>query len=134
MAIIGVGTTFSKKGSGDTWTEIAEIKSISGPGMKRDTVDTTTLDTTGGYRTFITGFREGGEISLSMNYTKTGYAAMLADFESDTVQSYKITLVDGSTITCDGIVTDLPLDVPEDLVTQDVTIKLSGQPTFVAGA
>lgn len=131
MAIVGVGTVFGRKAdSGSNYETIAEITNISGPGMSRDTIDTTTLDTTGGYRTFITGFRDGGTFELTMNYTSAGYQKLLADFQSDTPKEYKVTLKDTSSVTFSGLVTDIPIDIPEDLVTVTTTIKISGVPTF----
>lgn len=136
MAITGVGTTFGKEspGSSGTYTNVAEIKNIEGPSSTRETVDTTSLDTVGGYRTFITGFRDGGTVTLSMNFTSAGYALLLADFESNTMNKYKITLMDNSTIEFSGMITDMPLTIPEDVVLVNVTIKVSGRPTFTAGA
>jgi len=48
-AIAGVGTKF-KRWNGSAWVDIAEINSITGPSMSRDTIDVTSLDSTGGYR------------------------------------------------------------------------------------
>ena len=60
-AISGVGTTlYRSTTSGGTFAAVAEIPSISGPNMTRDTIDVTDLDSTGGYREFIAGFRDGG--------------------------------------------------------------------------
>ena len=42
------------------WEKQAEITGIAGPTMTRTTIDTTALDTTGGYMTFIGGLRDGG--------------------------------------------------------------------------
>jgi hypothetical protein len=60
-AFAGVGTVF-KRGA----VAIAEITSISGPNLTRGTIDVTNLDSTNGYREFIAGFRDGGEVTLSM--------------------------------------------------------------------
>ena len=97
MAKSGIGVSFQRwaaVGSSGDWEEIAEIRSITGPSMTRDTIDTTTLNTEGGYRTFITGFRNPGTIALSMNYTRAGYEALKDDFESDDLQNYRIVLPD----------------------------------------
>ena len=65
----GVGTLF-RRWSGTAWVNIAEINSISGPNMSRDTIDVTSLDSTGGYREFIPGFRDGGTVQLAMNFVR----------------------------------------------------------------
>jgi len=138
-AFSGVGTTFKRSdmASTPTFTAIAEINSINGPSMSRDTIDVTSLDSTGGYREFIAGFRDGGEITLNMNFTVAGYDALKDDFESETRVDYKIVLDEGGTnetsFDFEGLVTSLGLSVPmDDKVTTDVTIKISGQVTMTS--
>lgn len=132
----GVGTLF-RRWSGSAWANIAEINSITGPSMSRDTIDVTSLDSTGGYREFITGFRNAGTVALKMNFTRDTYDLMKADFESDTLQNYEIVLSDteNTTLEFEGLVTELPLTIPaDDKMTADVTIQISGQVTVNSGA
>lgn len=130
MAIAGVGTEFLRwNTSTQLWEAIAEINSINGPTMSRDSIDTTALDTEGGYRTFIAGFRNPGTISLSMNFTRDTYEKMKADFESETEQDYQIVLpdIEVTSLAFAGLVTEMPLTIPtDDKITLDVTIQISG--------
>ena len=131
MAHAGMGTTFGKQdGSTGTFTSLAEIKDITGPSMSRETFDTTAIDTTGGYRTFITGLKDAGAISLTLNYTPSAYAAMLAGYTSDTADTYQIKLPDNTTIVFDGYISEIPLTIPTGLVTFTATVKISGAVTF----
>jgi predicted secreted protein len=126
-AFAGVGVVF-KRGA----VAMAEINSISGFNKARDTIDVTTLDSTGGYREFIGGFRDGGEISLNMNYTRASYDLLNADFESSSSQSYTIVLTDtaATEYSFSGWVTNITLDVPlDDKVTMAASIKIDGQIT-----
>lgn len=138
-AIAGVGAVFNRwtvSGESGTWEPIAEINSITGPSMSRDTIDVTSLDTKGGYREFIAGFRNPGTIVLSMNFTATGYHLMKQDFEDDSAQEYQIVLPDPdeTTLEFSGLVTELPLTVPpDDKITLDVTIQISGQVDLISG-
>lgn len=135
-AVSGVGTKF-RRWDGANWDNIAEINSISGPTMSRDTIDVTSLDTTGGYREFITGFRNPGTITLAMNFTRATYDIMKADFESDTRQYYEIYLpdADNTSLEFEGLVTELPLNIPaDDKITADVTIQVSGQVVVNSGS
>ena len=132
--IAGVGTVFNRKDpTNQEFVAIASINSIEGPTMSRDTIDTTALDTVGGYRTFITGFRNAGTITLAMNFTATGFTLMKTDFESNDVQQYQIVLPDDdeTTLTFYGLVTEMPLSIPtDDKVTVKVTIQISGPVTL----
>ena len=130
-AISGVGTVF-QRWSGSVWEKIAEVNSISGPSMTRDFIDVTSLDSTGGFREFITGFRDGGTVSLTMNFTRTSYDKMLLDFEDDEPHYYEIVLPDDVNTSFEfcGYVTELPLEIPtDDKITANVTIKVSGKVT-----
>ena len=130
-AISGVGFVF-KRGDGtsaETFTAIAEINSFSGPGMSRAFIDVTSLDSTGGYKEFIGGFRDGGQIQLNMNFTLAGYVQMLADFEDDDAVNYQVVFPDAGATTLDlaAFVTDLPAAVaPEEKITITVTLKVTG--------
>ena len=131
-AIAGVGASLKRSdmASSPAFTAIAEVKNITGPGMSRDFIDASSLDSTGGYREFISGFRDGGELTFSMNFVFDGYNDTKTDFESSTAVDYQIVLPDTGSTTLDfsGYVTALPLNItPDDAVTCDVTIKITGQ-------
>ena len=134
-AISGVGTIIQKWAIGSSvWNSIAEVTNISGPGMTRDLIEVTSLDSTDGYRKFIAGFRDGGNVVLSMNYTRAGLDEFLADFESDVIQNYEIVLPDGTSLEFEGFVQEFPLTIPTDAqITMETTIKVSGAVTVNSG-
>lgn len=130
-AIAGVGTVFLRDGS-----SLAEVNSITGPSMTRDFIDVTSLDSDDGYREFIAGFRDGGTVTLNMNFTRATYDLMKLDFEDDEAHSYEIVLPDDDVTSVEftGLVTELPLTIPtDDKVTADVTIKVAGKVTVNSG-
>lgn len=137
-AISGVGTVFQRwNTSSGLWVKLAEVNSISGPSMTRDFIDVTSLDSTGGYREFIAGFRDGGTVNLTMNFTRSTYDLMKTDFEDDDAQNYEIVLddTDKTSFEFEGLVTELPLEIPtDDKVTANVTIKIVGQVTVNSGS
>ena len=138
-AVSGVGTLFRRWDAVGAagWENIAEINNITGPGKTRDTIDVTSLDSVGGYREFIAGFRDGGTVVLAMNFTRTTYDKMNDDFEDENAQSYEIVLPDAENTSLEfvGLVTELPLTIPtDDKITADVTIKVSGKVTVNSGS
>lgn len=135
-ATAGVGTRF-RRWSGSAWEDIAEVNSITGPGMSRATIDVTSLDSTGGYREFIGSFRDSGDVSLNLNFTRAMFDLMKADFENDVIQNYEIVLLDADQTSFEftGFVTECPLSIStDDKIGNDVTIKISGQVTVNSGA
>ena len=136
LAVAGVGTEF-RRWSGSAWVQLSEINSITGPTMTRDFIDVTSLDSTGGYREFITGFRDAGTISLSMNFTRSTYNTFQDDFESPDTHYYEIVLpdVENTTLEFAGLVTEIPITIPtDDKITADVTIKISGPVVLNSGS
>ena len=135
-AVSGVGTKFNRW-NGSDWKALAEINSITGPTMTRSFIDVTSLDSTSGYREFITGFRDAGTIALKMNFTNATYLAMKKDFESPIAQNYQIILPDEfeTSLEFEGLVTELPLTIPtDDKITADVTIKITGDVVVPSGS
>ncbi len=137
-AFAGVGTKF-QRWNGASWDDIAEVNSIDGPGMTKDVLEVTSLETDAGYNEFITGFAEGGTLTLDMNFTRETYELMKEDFESDDVRSYRIVLPDydsePSTFTIEGLVIELPITMTaDDKVTADVVIQITSEVILDVGS
>lgn len=133
-AFLGVGTTFSRSETVDgTYVPLAEVLNIDGPTMSRDTPDVTSLDSEGGYKEFIAGFRDAGTISLPMNFTHDTYEAMLDDFEDSTAKYYRIDMpnTEATRLQFLGLVTACPVSIQSTTqVTSNVSIKISGKVTL----
>lgn len=136
--ITGKGVEFRRWNStSGEWEEIALVKNITGPSMSRDTIDVTVLGSTGGYREFIAGFRTPGTLDFTLLFTRDAYETMKGDFESDDRQNYEIVLPDddNTTFEFEGLVTELPLNiVPDDAITADVSIQISGEVSMNSGS
>jgi len=135
--VAGVGAQFRRWDGAGAWASLSDVKNIEGPTMARDFIDTTALDTDGGYRTFIAGFRDAGEVTLTINFTRAVWELLKTDYESDTLQNYEIVLPDSdnTSLEFEGLVTGLPLTIPpDDVVTSVVVIKISGQVTLNSGS
>lgn len=134
-AISGVGAEFHRW-NGSSWSTIAEVISIKGPGKKRDTIEVTSLSSYHGYKEFIGGLRDGGSVSLSMNFTRDGYDMLNIDFESNVFQNYEIVLPDTVITTFEfmGLVTELPLNITvKDAITFDCSILITGKVVVNSG-
>lgn len=135
-ALIGIGAEFNRW-DGSQWVAIAEVKNISGPDKSRETKDATSFDSIDGYREFVSALRDPGSIKITMNFSRSHYETLNDDFESDELQNYQIVLPDDDTTTFEfeGLVTELPLEVPhDDIITCDVSIKISGSVTVSSGS
>ena len=127
-------------GTAESFTKVAEIIDIGGPRMSRDVIEVTSQDSSDGYREFIPGLKDGGEVAISANWipadeTHDGSTGVLSKFEDDNLHNWQIlTAEDGTaklTINFKAIVTSFNVDLPlEEQAKLDFTLKISGKPTI----
>lgn len=123
-----VGTKL-KKGT----QAIAGLTSIGGLDLSSETVDVTTLDSDGGYREFIGGFKDGGEVPISGFFDPTSQAGLQTDFESQEVADYVIEFPAGIGYSWNfkAIVTGFKTGAEVDgAVSFEGNLKVSGKPTL----
>ncbi len=131
MAQSAFGTTL-KKGN----TPIAELTKISGPAMVADTIDVTSHTSTDGYREFVQGLKDGGEVSLEGHFSnEIGQQALYTDFNAGINNSYVITFpgTPAVTWTFEAIVSALSTDAPFDgVLSFTATLKVTGKPVLAS--
>lgn len=124
----GHGTTLA----GATAGTIGNIQNIAGPTIQVDDIDISSMDSTNKWREFIPGMKDAGELVFTVNYD--GSASGNADALNTAigvVDTWTVTFSDGSTWACSGYLKNLGTTSEfEGKITQDVTIKLSGAPTY----
>lgn len=130
MANRSIGTKL-KKGT----VAVADLTEIGGLELSADTIDTTTLDSSGGYRTFIGGFKDGGEVSISGFFTPgdPGQAALYTDFQAGSTNAYSIEFPAelNAAWEFNAVVTGFTTSVAvEDAINFEATLKVSGNPNL----
>jgi hypothetical protein len=122
---------------------LEDIK-LTGPNQKLDTKDVTHMQSPNGYKEFIAGLREGGEITFEGNYIpkSASQLASLSDFQAGTVSNWCIALarevvagaLTGKTMgiwSAAGLLIALsPSEPVDDRMTYTGTIKISGKPVL----
>lgn len=135
---LGLGTEFQREGATPgTFVTIAQVASITPPQLEADDVEIEDLDPVDGYKKYLPGLLDGGEVSLTLNFdgSTTGHMDLLSDFNSRTQKNYKIMLPDTSAWAFAGYVKGFaPQEITAGEVMQaEVTIKVTGKPTFTPG-
>lgn len=127
------------KRGGTAGTAIAQVTNISGPGLTAETLDFTSHDSTAGWREFGQGLKDGGEITLDLNFDpaaathKNASGGLLYDFEAGTATTYALVFPDSATTvwSFSAIVTGFEPAAPMDgKLSASATLKVSGQPTL----
>lgn len=135
MANRSLGTVL-KIGKSASAVKVGGLTEIGGIELSADTLDTTTLDSDGGYREFVGGFKDAGEVSLSgyLDIAEAnGQKKMYDAFEAGTVEEFAIEFPESvkAKWNFNGVVTGFSTGASlEDLISFEATIKVSGKPTL----
>lgn len=133
-AKIGYGTLF-KIGNGaspEVFTTVAEVTSITPPGMSRDAIDATHEESPDGWREFIGGLKDGGEVSLELNFVPGSATTILlmAEIEAN-AGNKQIVFTTGEIFSFVALCTNFEPEAPlDDKMVASVTYKVSGKPTL----
>ena len=140
MGISAFGTLLKigDGGSPESFTTVAEVSSIGGPTLSLDPIDVTSHDSTGGWRQFVGGLLDGGEVSLEINYDPVGAThdastGLIADMVARTLRNFQLVFPDtgNTTWTFAALITAFePSEPIDDKLSASVTLKVSGQPTL----
>lgn len=122
---------------GTVFETIANVTNISGPARSRETIDVTAHDSPGQWMQFIGGLKDGGEISLDINYDPAELTHDLDDdFDDTSPRNYRVVILpdteDEHTWSLTGIMTELSDEFPyDDKMARTMTIKVSSKPTLL---
>ena len=135
MATKGMGTKFNI-GTEDSKKTVAELTEIGGMELSADTIEVTTLDSADGYREFMQGLKDAGEVSLSGYFNPTtgkGQKELYDLFEGGELTDFEIEFPEslGAKWGFKGILTAISTSAPmEDNIPFEASIKVSGKPTL----
>lgn len=114
---------------------IAELTSITGPGVSADTIDITTHDSADGYREYVAGLKNAGEVSVEGNVTTATAAntflALLTSGAETTGATIVYPTTPAATMTFDCLVTAFEIKSPhDDKISFTATMKVTGKPVL----
>ena len=135
--IDGFGTELRRGNGGsptEIFTAIAHSTNISGPGLSRDTYDVTTHQSPERWREFIGGLKDGGEVSVDVNYDPADHDTLVDDLDDTNARNYELAFPDPDETVWEfkAILTGVEPSAPhDDKLTASLTFKLTGKPTLV---
>ena len=148
--VLRVSTAGGTLASNSTRSGIAELTNISGPTMGADEIDVSSHDSTGSYRSFVSGFLDAGEISLEGNLTVDGGVGTLVDyFNARGTHHFHVLFPATGTSTglnanqsghylrwiFSGQITGVETAAPyDDKASFSATVRVSGQPFLVSSS
>lgn len=116
-------------------TPVGALSSIGGVEISADTTDVTAMDNTSGYKEYLGGFKDGGEVPLEgfMDGADAGQNAMYVALEDQQIHQFSIVFPDaiGKTWTFPGVVTKFATSAQVgDAVKYSSSVKVAGKPTL----
>ncbi|GEC02952.1 hypothetical protein SSP24_06070 [Streptomyces spinoverrucosus] len=132
------GTQFKRDSTGaGAFVAIANVSDISGPERSREAIEVTAHDSPDEYREFVKGLKDGGEVTITINYDPgdTSHSALDGDFEEKDLRAYQVVILPGDpdehTWDFTALITDLGDAFPiDDKMEREATFKISGKPTL----
>jgi predicted secreted protein len=128
-ATAGAGTTISWNG-----TTVNEVTSIGDLDTSADDIEVTDYQSTDGYKEYIQGLKDGGEVEVEGNFypSDTGQSNLISDYNAGTSREAIITLPGSiGTWTFDAYVKGFATQTPIDgKVGFTATLKVTGKPVF----
>lgn len=130
-AVLGLQTAIRISIS-DVMTDIPYAFDIAMPGIVFDTVETTSNSSPNGFREYIPGLADGGEVTFTINWhdDEAAHQELWEAQQAREVTSFQIAMPQFATnnlFDFEAFVTGLPITSPiGDRVTQAVTLKITG--------
>lgn len=131
IGAFGTKWSFSTDG-GTTFTDVAEVTNIDLLNIKADIIDTSSNDSPNGYREKLGGLKDGGSLSMAINYDPALHGTILANVGGKPIK-HKVTLTDAGPhiVAFDAIINTLQAKAPFDgKLEATVTLEVSGEPTI----
>ena len=112
---------------------VGSLTSIGEITPEAEEIDATCLDSAGGYKEYVQGFKDSGEVPVTGFFDKTdaGQTAMRTGFTTGAASAVLVTFPDGSTVTANGWVKSFSIGSAEvdGLVGFTATVRLTGSVT-----
>jgi predicted secreted protein len=129
MPISGFGTIFKYSSE----LTIGKLTSIGGMKFSADTIDVTNHQSTSGWREFISGLKDGGEVTIEGFFEDddAGQLALFGDIGGD-AQDFVVVFPDTSQWAFSALVTGVEMGKGDlkDGVPFSATVKITGVPEF----
>jgi len=132
--IAAYGTILAIEGSA-----IAEVNSLSGPGLSLDPIEITHHESPDAWKEFVGGLLDAGEIPLDVNFiptatthTANASGSLLYTMISRAAAAFTLTWPDSTAWSFDALVTAFEPSAPvDDKLGASVTLKLTGAPSDI---
>lgn len=135
IAQIGHGMKFEfgnakTVGESTVFTQLTGVFDMNPAAPTGDAVEATDADSPGAWREKIPGLKDGGDITVEIEYEKAQHGSLFDSLFMDP-RGFRATLPDGSKMEFNGFINELPIASPlDDRIVTSFSIAVSGAPVF----
>lgn len=117
------------------FTAIANVLDITPPSLERETIDVTTHGSPDAWKEYIGGLKDGGEVSLEINYDPREHDLLEGDFGDVVPRDYKVTWPGTlGSWAFSAVMTGFAVTAPhDDKLGGTLTFKVTGKPVLTTG-
>ena len=131
------GTTLKFTPADGTQVVVGKLTSVGEIAPEAEEVDITTLESTGGYREYMQGFRDSGELEITgfHDADDAGQTALLTAFASGASGSFEVKFPDDTAVTFSGFIKSHTIGSAEvdGAIGFGAMIRISGAVTVTEG-
>lgn len=131
------GTTLKFTPAGGTQVVVGKLTSVGEIAPEAEEVDITTLESTGGYREYMQGFRDSGELEITgfHDVDDAGQTALRTAFASGASGAFEVKFPDDTAVTFSGFIKSHTIGSAEvdGAIGFGAVIRISGAVTVTEG-
>ena len=131
------GTTLKFTPAGGTQVVVGKLTSVGEIAPEAEEVDITTLESTGGYREYMQGFRDSGELEITgfHDADDAGQSALRTAFASGASGAFEVKFPDDTAVTFSGFIKSHTIGSAEvdGAIGFGAMIRISGAVTVTEG-
>lgn len=136
------GATSEWGTDGTTYADIPEAEALAVPEVSIEYIDVTNFDSTGGFREYVAGLKDAGEITIPCGYTSALYNTAVGYQNNGTLIYFRTTLpletgqsTTGDVFVFTGYVAPrLQTNAVGEVIKMDLVIRTSGGVTYTQGS
>lgn len=119
-----------------TFTPVANVTNFAGPETEREIYDSTAHDSPEQWREFVGGLKNGGEVTMTVNFDPSAHVTLYGDYADTVARDYRLVLPGGGyewafSAFMNGFSSEEPVD---GKMTGEVKLKITGKPDLAAAA
>lgn len=125
------GTVWKMHDGSSTYVTVEEVTNIGLLDVDVDTIDVSSHDSPSQWREFVGGMKDGGELSMDINYDPALHGTLFSALGENRNQKFILPDAGAAEVSFEAVVSGFSASAPyDDKLSATVTLKVSGAVTI----